>query len=123
MVVDDDADVRDALRDYVEGLGCAVVAAVDGVHALECLESCPPPCLVLLDLNMPRLDGEGFVRRVRADGCHCGLAIASMTAERHRSQPEMTVAHLHKPFDLDDLERIIRGFCREPDAGACSRGL
>jgi CheY-like chemotaxis protein len=112
LVVDDDADIRDALHEYVEGLGCAVVAAVDGVDELECLETCPPPCLVLLDLNMPRLDGEEFVRRIRADFCHCGLAIASMTAEHHRSQPEMTEAHLHKPFDLAELERIIRGFCR-----------
>ena len=112
LVVDDDADIRAALREHIESLGCSVVVAVDGVDALECLGGCAAPCLVLLDLNMPRLDGEGFARRVRDHACHCGLPIASMTAERQRVRPENTQAHLDKPFDLADLEAIIRRFCR-----------
>ncbi len=118
MVVDDNVDVRDALREHIEALGCSVVVAVDGVDALERLGSCPPPCLVLLDLNMPRLDGEGFVLRVRDDACHCRLAIASMTAERDRHRPEKTQAHFHKPFALDELEEVIQQHCREPGSMA-----
>jgi two-component system chemotaxis response regulator CheY len=114
MIVDDDAEIRAALRDHLEVLGCSIVDAVDGVHALETLKDSPRPCLVLLDLNMPRLDGEGFVRAVRADSCHCRLAIASMTAGQRR-QPESTQAHLRKPFGLDDLNEVLRRFCRSPD--------
>jgi CheY-like chemotaxis protein len=112
MVVEDDADIRGVLRECLEHLGCSVVIAVDGVHGLECLDTCPPPCLVLLDLNMPRLDGEGFLRRVRDDVRLCELPIVSMTAEPHRRRPDMTEAHLHKPFALPDLERIVRRLCR-----------
>ena len=116
MVVDDDADIRESLRECIEDLGCSVVVAIDGVHALECLDSCPPPCLVLLDLNMPRLDGEGFLRRIRGDDCHCRLAVASMTAERHRLRPQETEAHLHKPFALVELQGLVQRFCRNADA-------
>lgn len=114
MIVDDDAEIRDALREDIESLGCSVELAVDGLHALERLGNCPPPCLVLLDLNMPRLDGEGFVRRVREDACLCRLAIASMTAERHRRRPDTTQAHLNKPFALADLECLVERYCRDP---------
>jgi CheY-like chemotaxis protein len=113
MVVDDDADIRDALREHIEALGCYVVLAVDGLYALEALRRCPAPCLVLVDLNMPRLDGEGFVRCVRADASNCHLAIASMSAERHRACPDQTQAHLNKPFPLAELEGIIQQYCRE----------
>ena len=113
MVVDDDADIRESLREYIQDLGCQVVVAVDGVHALECLDVCPPPCLILLDLNMPRLDGEGFLRSVRGDACRRCLAIASMTAGEHRGLPRETEAHLRKPFALADLEKLTVRFCRD----------
>src|SRR6266702_8392791 len=60
LVVDDDPDLRNALTECFEALGCTVVAAVDGVHAVECLGDSLKPCLALLDLNMPRLDGAGL---------------------------------------------------------------
>jgi CheY-like chemotaxis protein len=112
LVVDDDVEIRDALREYIESLGRAVVVAVDGIDALDALTR-TAPCLVLLDLNMPRLDGEGFVRSVRRDACRCRLAIASMTAEYRRVPPE-TEAHFHTPFHLDELDPVIQRFCRLP---------
>lgn len=122
LVADDDAGIREALRDDIAGLGCNVVAAYDGIDALEHLRRCSTaPCLVVLDLSMPRLDGEGVLRAIRADTSLCSLTVVSMTADRNRAPPLDVLAHLEKPFALSDLEAIIRRNCRQPGALLNSR--
>ena len=63
LVVDDDASVREALRELLSGEGYAVVTADDGQDALDRLGTMEPPCLILLDLRMPRVDGWEFLAR------------------------------------------------------------
>jgi len=113
LVIDDDPDIREALSFHMEAMGCTVVAARDGVDALQCLEHCPPPCLVLLDLNMPRMDGETFARAVRAHCDYCKLHIVSMSAGTRRLCPPEVEAHFNKPFDLEVLEPSIGRLCRD----------
>jgi CheY-like chemotaxis protein len=116
LVVDDDPDIRDALTLGVESLGCTAVVAVDGADAFQRLEHCPPPCLVLLDLNMPRMDGQTFARVARDNpGCR-RLKIVSMSASCHRLSPPEVEAHLAKPFDLGLLEPTIARFCADRSA-------
>jgi CheY-like chemotaxis protein len=64
LVVDDDAGTRQMVRRVLEREGCSVVEAGDGRAALALLDEARP-CLVLLDLVMPRLDGFGFVDELR----------------------------------------------------------
>ena len=61
MVVDDDADVRDALADMLEHKGYGVVTAADGAEALEYLHGAPAPKLIFLDITMPVMDGWAFL--------------------------------------------------------------
>jgi CheY-like chemotaxis protein len=112
LVVEDDAASRDALREHLEGLGCRVMVAVDGVDALERLRHSAQPCLILADLNMPRLDGVGLVRRVRADDGDESTPIVTMSAEPRRERPRHTEAHLQKPFTFADLDPVIARLCR-----------
>jgi two-component system chemotaxis response regulator CheY len=66
LVVDDSRVVRKAARRFLEAFGCAVREAEDGARALDaCREALPD--LVLLDWNMPVLDGIGFLRAARAE--------------------------------------------------------
>lgn len=118
LVVDDDPDVREALRDHIEKLGCSVVLAVDGVDGLAVLETCPRPCLVVLDVNMPRMDGGSFARAVRRHAGFSGLPIVSMSAGMRCLGPPEVHCHLDKPFCLDRLEPEIARFCREPSPPA-----
>ena len=66
LVVDDERDVRDLVTFALERAGCCVMAAKDGVDALEKLADGFVPAVILLDLEMPRLDGEGFLRALDA---------------------------------------------------------
>src|SRR5690349_7130370 len=60
MVVEDEADAREAMVELIEGEGFAAVGAVLGQEALDILKSGTRPSLILLDLKMPVMDGWGF---------------------------------------------------------------
>jgi CheY-like chemotaxis protein len=112
LVVDDDPDNREALASALEGLGCTVTTARDGQDALEHLATCPRVCAVLLDMNMPRLDGDGFARAVRADCRMCDLRIVSMSAGEDRLSVE-GVRHLDKPFPVGALDSVVEDACQD----------
>jgi len=117
LVVEDDAGIRAALAECIASLGIEVVQAVDGLAGLEAMAGDPLPRLVLLDMRMPRLDGNGFLSRMRADPRTAAVPVVSMTAWSERpSQP--VHRHLAKPFDLDEIAKLLAQFC--PDAGAAS---
>ncbi|HEX9288764.1 MAG TPA: response regulator [Anaeromyxobacteraceae bacterium] len=112
LIVDDDPDVRAALGEFIDALGCTTALACDGVEAIARLDSGHRPCLVLLDLNMPRLDGEGFAEHVRREAVLSDLPIISMSAGSHVLRPPLVHTHLTKPFAFHDLVTAVERFCR-----------
>jgi len=115
LLVDDDPDLRAGLTECFEILGCTVVAAVDGVHAQEGHGDSLKPCMVLLDLNMPRLDGAGLAAFIRAHRNHCRLPMVSMSGGEERLTPPVVEAHHAKPFDFRTLVPLIEKSCQDPD--------
>lgn len=113
LVVEDDPSIREALTSCFEDLGCTAVGAADGLEALDCLKRTPRPCFILLDLNMPRLDGHGFARLLCQDARHS--PIISMTAGRDRLRPSMVHSHVEKPFAFEVLAPSIERLCQDPD--------
>ena len=107
LIIEDDVDVREALGGAMRDAGLAVDLAVDGVDGLERLREGPPPSLILLDLRLPRLCGEEFLRAMRADEAYGHVPVITMTAGLDLRKDGDVVAHLHKPFDLDDLLQIV----------------
>jgi len=110
LVVDDDAAMREALEEVLRDLHYAVSAAADGLEGLEKLRGAEPPCAVLLDMKMPRLDGHGFLRALRADARLCRQPVVAMTGD-DLDPPAQVQACLHKPFDIDEMIRILAGLC------------
>lgn len=107
LIIEDDADVRTALADALTDAGVQAVVAVDGLDGLERLRAGPPPSAILLDLRMPRLGGEDFLRQMRADPRYEHVPVITMTAGSEPTDDREVVAHLHKPFDLDDLLQLV----------------
>ena len=116
LVVDDDQAVRDALRRALVMQGYEVELAGDGEEALLKLRSNPHATdLMIVDILMPRLDGLGLTRRLRADGSQ--LPILMLTA---RDQVADRVAgleagaddYLVKPFALEELIARVRALLR-----------
>ncbi len=112
MVVDDSLTVRKISGRLLARHGYNVLTAKDGVDALEQLADVIPD-VMLLDIEMPRMDGFDLARNIRGDKRlkHIPLImITSRTADKHRQLAmEIGVNHyLGKPYDEDDLLECIR---------------
>jgi chemosensory pili system protein ChpA (sensor histidine kinase/response regulator) len=122
MVVDDSLTVRKVTGRLLERQGYLVVTARDGVEAMEKLQEVIPD-VMLVDIEMPRMDGFDLTRNVRADKRLAGIPIimiSSRTADKHQNYArEIGVSHfLGKPYQEDDLLEKIAGFLKDRRAAA-----
>ena len=114
MVVDDSLTVRKITGRLLAREGYQVVLAKDGVEALECLLDVIPDVMIV-DIEMPRMDGFDLTRNIRADD-HLKnipiIMITSRTADKHRSYAfELGVNdYLGKPYQEDELLELVAGF-------------
>lgn len=112
LTVDDSRTIRDMLRLTLAGSGYRVIQAEDGLHGLEVLEA-EGADVIITDLNMPRLDGFGFIERVRADTRRRGIPILVLTTEstpvmKERARAAGATGWIAKPFDPDHLTTALR---------------
>lgn len=114
LVAEDSADTRAVLRRVLASYGYRVVEAADGREAVEAtLRECPD--LVLMDLNMPIMDGLAATQRIRELKDKCGnLPIVALTAFDTYGMREAALeagcdAYLLKPLALDELESVVAG--------------
>jgi CheY-like chemotaxis protein len=114
LVVDDDPDIREAIQQVVEIEGYRAVTAGDGAEALGQLRSGVSPCLILLDLRMPGMDGRTFRERQRAEPGLAGIPVIVLTGDRDGPQIAASLGAecVLKPIDLDKLLAIVDRFCR-----------
>ena len=108
LVVDDDPAIRHVISETLLDEGYDVVTAPDGQVALKRAQD-QPPAVILLDYQMPPLDGPRFVRAYRqlpTPHAPIILLTAAMSAERRATEIGAD-AYLGKPFELDDLVRLV----------------
>jgi DNA-binding response OmpR family regulator len=112
LVVDDDASIREALEELLSSAGHEVLLAENGEHALTVLDGKSVDCIVL-DLRMPRMDGEAFAARFRDHGGAAPIIVisasgdAKLVARRIGAQ-----VGFDKPFDFEELEHAVRSVFR-----------
>jgi CheY-like chemotaxis protein len=116
LVVDDDCDVRSALRDMLDASGYRSVCVSNGDEALAFLRRNPRPAAILLDLFMPVMNGWEFVRRVRATQFGSIPIMVVTSAEPHWGAPVPRV--LRKPVSPEDLEDALSDAVIPPSHGA-----
>jgi CheY-like chemotaxis protein len=113
LVVDDQALFRRSLEDRLRGDGFRVVSAGNGLEALEMLEETVTPCLVLLDLVMPVMNGVEFLqaleRRRDIRQVRVALVSAYSVVDRVALGSPRIVGRLHKPVDMGELRQVLDG--------------
>jgi chemosensory pili system protein ChpA (sensor histidine kinase/response regulator) len=117
MVVDDSLTVRRVTQRLLERNNFNVLLAKDGVDALRQLQDVKPD-VMLVDIEMPRMDGYDLTRNIRSSPVTSGIPIimiTSRTAEKHRSMAfELGVnEYLGKPYQEDELMKLVRQYAGE----------
>src|SRR5216684_4062410 len=108
LIVDDDLDILAAERAMLAENGFAVREARDGAEALRLLDD-DPPAMIVLDVQMPGIDGPTFARELRMRLKHVPLVIVTGVADPKREADRCNAeAFLRKPFHTDDLLRLVR---------------
>jgi CheY-like chemotaxis protein len=124
LVVDDDDDLRETMELLLSTRGHAVVTAANGAEALQSLQGGPThPCLILLDLMMPVMDGFEMLRRMGADPALSAVPVIVLTGAgplADKRQTEVNVEVLRKPVDRQKILSTVERFCPN---GAASSGM
>ncbi len=112
LIIEDDKDIRNALQLLIESENYNVFTAENGQEGLDQLSKIPRPCLVLLDLMMPVMNGMAFLEAVDSQVILSTLPIVVLTAYSDRAK-EMKKSRtvLKKPVDTEILFKIIKQYC------------
>lgn len=113
LVVEDDDDNRLMLKTLLEMKGYSVVQARDGQEASEVMERAPAPQLILVDLQLPRLNGFALARRVRQHDQLGRVPIVVVSGHDPAQHRKLALAagcddYLLKPIDFQRLEEILQ---------------
>ena len=104
LIAEDDPASRELLREILDSLGYEVIPACDGAEALQKIGDTLPD-LVLLDIQMPTLDGFAVLHRIRQDTRFANLPVIALTAYAMKEDREKTLragfnAHISKPVNV-----------------------
>ena len=107
LTVDDSRVMREMLLQVLRQAGFTVFQAEDGVEGLAVLTEAAPD-VIITDINMPRLDGYGFIEEVRRTGPHRATPILVLSTEssaekKERARRAGATGWIVKPFDTDSL--------------------
>jgi two-component system response regulator MprA len=117
LIVDDDPAVREILSAILQREAVSCDVASDGEQAVELLAR-EPYGAVLLDLLMPRLDGEGVIRFMKEQGIDTPVIVMSAAATdgSHDLDAAIVRVQMQKPIELGDLRAVVRAILKSARA-------
>jgi CheY-like chemotaxis protein len=111
LVVEDEKGIQEVLKIALEMEGYIVYTADNGKAGMEMLPSIPTPCLILLDLMMPVMNGWQFVEVISKDITLATIPVVIVTAYGDRAKSIPSKGILKKPIDLDSLLKTVEKWC------------
>jgi CheY-like chemotaxis protein len=108
LIVEDDLATRAALAELLGTEEREIVTAADGQEAFQRLVAIPRPCLILLDLSMPRMDGWEFLRRQSHDPLIADIPTIVLSGS---TRPPGTKHQLAKPVAAERLLALVGQYC------------
>jgi CheY-like chemotaxis protein len=109
LIVDDEEDVRESLRDVVEMMGCSALLAASAREGLALLAN-RRLCLVVLDLMMPGMTGAEMLETMRRDPAYAQMPVVISTSAPERAPRDVPV--LAKPIDIEAFFGWMKDVCQ-----------
>lgn len=117
LIVEDDPDIQEAVSDLITAAGYLVKVVDNGRQALMFLKSTNRlPCLVIMDLFMPEMNGHELLQLLRLEDRFITLPVAVFSASADPPPPGAT-RYVKKPFELHVLLDTVRSFCEPVNKG------
>lgn len=118
LYIEDNPENRLLVRRILEAEGYDVVEASDGPSGLEIAAASPPPDLILLDINLPEMDGYELVGKLRQIPGLATTPIVALTAYALKGDRERILAagcegYIQKPIDVDSLPAQVASFLKK----------
>ena len=110
LIVDDDEDIRETVQLALQMENHSTALAADGSEALDWLGRHRPPCLILLDLMMPFVDGWQVIERLRRDERLARVPVVVITAFNRDLGSAAELPVLRKPIELGDLLSVTNSY-------------
>jgi CheY-like chemotaxis protein len=113
LVVDDDWDILDAMKETLESEGYETVVAQNGEAGLDYLRTHALPGVILLDWNMAPMNGPAFMNELGTDRRWSGIPVVLLTADTRVENKARNgfVGYIAKPIDLDKLFTTVAHYC------------
>ena len=111
MIIEDDMAIREALRDVLEMEGYKIYSAANGKEGLAYLPMMTGPCLILLDLMMPVMNGWEVAAALRDDTILATIPVVVVTAYPAKAKEVQARSIIRKPIDLEVLLNIVSKYC------------
>ena len=120
VVIEDDTDLRETMKDLLEIKGFSVTTASNGKEGLEVIERNGKPCLILLDLMMPEMNGWEFLETLQRDQpallAQTPVAVISAAADMS-DVSQYGCSQFKKPVSVDRLYQLAQAHCDDCVAG------
>jgi CheY-like chemotaxis protein len=110
LIVDDDVSELDTLSEVLECAGYSTISDQNGKQALDLLRTTPSPAMILLDLNLPVMNGWQFLERKRNDPALVKLPVVVISGAA-TERPKGAAGFLRKPISLPALLNVVSGCC------------
>jgi CheY-like chemotaxis protein len=112
LIVEDDADIRETLQHLLEASGYRAAPASNGQVALDLIDTMGSPCLILLDLMVPVMDGWAFLSALDQNERLADVPIVIVSAYTDKvASLERAQQILKKPVDIHALMAVVRQHC------------
>jgi len=112
LVVEDDKAIRESMLMALDFMGYKTIAASNGQEALDLLGTIEHPCLILLDLMMPVMNGWQFSEALNASETLSAIPVVVVSACDEKAENLKVQAILRKPVDLDQLFSFAQRYCQ-----------
>jgi CheY-like chemotaxis protein len=112
LIIDDDADMLECLKDMLEGEAYSVVEARDGQQGLRLIEGGLRPCAIVLDHRMPNVTGAEFVEELDRRKLLDDVPVVLITGDLKAPRPPRANFVLFKPFAPEALLEALRPHCQ-----------
>lgn len=114
LIIDDEVDIQGALGFFLKRKGYDVLTASNGLEGLGILAD-KRPDLILLDGNMPLMNGREFLKARKEQNLHPGLAVILMSSDLWDVKDSSILRQIPKPFDLNFLLETIESVLKRDE--------